>query len=62
MMQYRLFAGLYHESNVPVVSRPRAISLEESSPIRDVHVASRDESEERERDAAEQKMCAVLAR
>ena len=59
MMQCRLFAGLYHESNVPVVSRPRAMSLEEPSPIRDVHVASRNESEER--DDAKQKMCAVLA-
>ena len=48
MMQCRLFAGLYHESNVPVVLRPRAMSLEESSPIRSVHVASRSESGERE--------------
>ena len=49
------------ESNIPVVSRLRAMSLEESSPIRDVHVASSDESEERERDDAKQKVSAVLA-
>ena len=61
MMQCRLFAGLYHELNVPVVSRLRAMSLEGSSPIRDVHVTSSDESEERERDDAKQKVSAVLA-
>ena len=49
MMQCRLFPGLYLQSNVPVDSRARAISLELSSPIRDVHVASRNESEARER-------------
>ena len=49
MMQRRLFAGLYHGSKFPVVSRPRAMSLESSSPIRSLRVASRDESGERSR-------------
>ena len=47
MMQRRLFAGLYHRSKFRVASRARAMSLESSSPIRSLRVASRDESGER---------------
>ena len=48
MMQRRVFAGLYCRSNFPVVSRSRAMSLDSSSPIRSLRVASRNESGERE--------------
>ena len=61
MMQRRLFAGLYHGKKFPVVSRARAMALDPPSPIRSLRVASRDESEERERDDGEQKVGAVLA-
>ena len=47
MMQRRVFAGLYMKTNFPVVSRSRAMSLDSSSPIRSLRVASRDESGER---------------
>ena len=60
MMQCRLFPGLYHESNVPVVSRARAMSLELSRPIRSLRVASCDESGEREMTA--NKRCVLSLR